>query len=533
MEDSQSQMHLSSYDRNCSKSKLTDSGNLKIKSTGESVMIPLKLKSTPCLASQEKIDSYNEIPPRNFCKCPDEELLEKQLSETESLKPDLLGRITESSAEQEKRCLPIVERSPYERRDKTAKLLFIKELGAIERKAVERKLRVKPKEMKKHPIKESVYENIRNICQISDTRSDNSLRKEPSWPSIAYGANGAADDLPDLATSDTVSEEASSIHSVRIKLLKRDLYTNVGGTGGLTREEAFREIELSEEEETEGREMNESHTSSSDTELLSSDSEISVRVNLDRKPSTKCLIRRRTKNTPFLKLKENLQHETSEKMAEAHKSSPESPENAIIDKIATEFGAWAEDNGLRPETVEKDVIKELFEFGTMNMAANSISIEIKELIIVPQCINIGQFPELEERAAMYRQILFDELVHWKTERSMAFGKPDPRPYKRPPIPPIVEWTSSEFVPTPLATGELLYQPLIDNESLMLEKFVLWLIQNPNLHRPLHLMNSGYFQKIIDKHGGSEAIIRERFKASKSLSFALAKHLITSKGPPTL
>ncbi|KAF6198154.1 hypothetical protein GE061_007901 [Apolygus lucorum] len=59
---------------------------------------------------------------------------------------------------------------------------------------------------------------------------------------------------------------------------------------------------------------------------------------------------------------------------------------------------------------------------------------------------------------------------------------------------------------------------------MLERYVLWMVENPKHYRPPYLMKCGYFQRIVDKHGGSEEAIRQKTAAMKLLAAKAGKSM---------
>ncbi|KAF6198156.1 hypothetical protein GE061_007903 [Apolygus lucorum] len=396
-----------------------------------------------------------------YCHCPDLEVVgEVEMSEMQVNFEEFRQSTENPTGKRSK--IKSVTRSPFERKDRAARAAFAKELEQIEIAEIEKKQRLKPRKIKKELKTGGVYETVKSICQIPDSFTD-SLRGHPSCPSAITGASPPIS----LGSNHTGTDGSQSKNSSEDKIQLRK-ETSMGSRttpGRVTRDDAFHEIELSEDSETSYNKLSVGTPSASSCELISTSSDISLRVNLEESYSPNTKKRRKLINAPFVHYhnKANAEMILAEGRSKA-KILDTNLEGVIIERIATEFGEWAKENGVKPEAVEKDVIKELFQFGTMDTAANSIAVEIKELIIVPDTITGGIYPELEERAAMYRQILFDECSYWRTERSMAFGKPDPKPYKRPQNAPLPAWTKSGFVPQPLATGEQLYQTLIDNDS---------------------------------------------------------------------
>ncbi|XP_014256974.1 uncharacterized protein LOC106670843 isoform X1 [Cimex lectularius] len=197
-------------------------------------------------------------------------------------------------------------------------------------------------------------------------------------------------------------------------------------------------------------------------------------------------------------------------------------DEALVYEIAEELCEWANSQGLQSPVLTVETISDLFRFKfTDNVVVESMMINVRQLQSVPSKI-VKHAPSESTRAELYRQIMWDKIEHDRPDQKNAFFskvlkkkriKPDP----------IREWIETDAIPQELLTTETFFKNLLDSD--ILEKFVVWLVENPESYQPKYLRDIGYIDNVKTKYGGVNKIMlekmnrknRERFQASKFIN----------------
>ncbi|KAK9508289.1 hypothetical protein O3M35_007986 [Rhynocoris fuscipes] len=171
---------------------------------------------------------------------------------------------------------------------------------------------------------------------------------------------------------------------------------------------------------------------------------------------------------------------------------------AASEEVAKGFLSWVRDKaGFTECDLTEAVLKDMFRIDLAHRALQCMKVEIKEMASVPAPIaKMYEVPEMSERAAMHRQIIWDSYYEKLPERKVCFGSSHPNRHKKFNKDTKAAWFSSEIIPDSLLSGEILWRDLCGTE--ILDKFCQWLLENPNYARPDYLIKTGYLNKVARK-----------------------------------